>query len=104
MALSWTGQPVRLLHELVRAGGIPCDMGRALVGTGRGLLPAPGPCRREASRPVLVLDVRRVYLLCPEHVAVLSEHLDMPWLGDDQLDAHRRDDRLGGGQPGQDRR
>ena len=85
MSLRWTGQPIPLLHRLVRAGGIPCDMGRALVGTGRGPLPAPVPCPREASRPVLVLDARRVLLLCADHVAVLSEHLDMPWLGQDQL-------------------
>lgn len=85
MALRWTGQPIPLLHELVRAGGIPCDMGRALVGTGRGPLPPPVPCPREAARPVLVLESRRVLLLCREHVAVLAEHLEMPWLGQDQL-------------------
>ncbi|MDP9408382.1 MAG: hypothetical protein M3P95_11105 [Actinomycetota bacterium] len=87
MSVRWTGQPIPLLHQLVRAGGVPCDMGRALVGTGSrsGSLPPPRPCPREATRPVLVLDARLVLLLCGEHVAVLSEHLDMPWLGQDQL-------------------
>lgn len=85
MSLRWTGQPIPLLHELVRAGGIPCDMGRSLVGTGHGPLPVPAPCTREAGRPVLLLESRRVLLLCAEHVAVLSEHLDMPWLDRDQL-------------------
>ena len=87
MSVRWTGQPIPLLHQLVHAGGIPCDMGRALVGTGSipSTVPPPKPCPREATRPVLVLDARLVLLLCREHVAVLSEHLDMPWLGQDQL-------------------
>ena len=85
MSLRWTGQPIPLLHALVRAGGIPCDMGRSLTGTGAGVLPAPRPCPREATRPVLVLDARSVLLLCGEHVAMLREHIDMPWLDQDDL-------------------
>ncbi len=84
MSIPWRDQPLPVLHALV-ASGVPCDMGRALVGTGLGPLPAPKPCPRQADRPILVLDARRVLLLCREHVAVLSEHLVMPWLTEAQL-------------------
>lgn len=84
MPLPWDGQPVRLLHELV-ASGVGCDMGHSLVGTRGGVLPPPEPCPRRAERPVLVLDARRVLLLCAEHAAVLAEHLDLPWMDEAEV-------------------
>ncbi len=84
MSLPWRNQPLSLLHALV-ASGVPCDMGRAIVGTGSGPLPSPKPCPRPAERPILVLDARRVLMLCRDHVAVLSEHLTMPWMTDEQV-------------------
>ncbi len=98
MSCAWDGQPLPLLHALARSG-VPCDMGRALVGAGKGLLPAPRPCPRPAERPVIVLDARRVFLLCRGHVAVLSEHLPMPWLTEDQLRAAGKGDPPTGVQP-----
>ncbi len=82
--MPWSGQSVRMLRELV-ATGVCCEMGHSLVGTGSGPLPPPAPCPRRADRGVLVLDARRVYLLCDGHAAVLAEHLDMPWMDDDEV-------------------